>query len=236
MVLQCKDSSNFKPHPPGIYQALCVDVIDLGLQWSEFQGRRELKRKLKLVFETEYVGEDGRRGIVTSKKFNVTMHPKSKLAEFVGKWRGRPLVPGENVDLNKLPGASCTLVLSHQLSLQGRTYACIDAVSQPTKKVQPSGTYDGVAMRQRLAEWLAKEQAAPAANHAAPANAAAPVAAVSGTPASVPLPSPAPTTVPPGRMPGSTAGNMPAATPAPAPAPVPAPVPTPAPAYDDVPF
>jgi hypothetical protein len=224
MVLQCKDSSNFKPHPPGIYPALCVDVIDLGLQWSEFQGQRELKRKLKLVFETEHVGEDGKRGIVTSKKFNASMHPKSHLAEFVGKWRGRPLVPGENVDLNKLPGASCTLVLSHQLGKSsGKIYAAIDAVSQPTKKVQPSGTYDGVAMRQRVAEWVAKEvaQAVPAPYAAAP---------VSATPANVPHPSPPP-------QHGAHGVTRPTSSqPAPAAAPTPTPVTAPTAEYDDVPF
>jgi hypothetical protein len=224
LVLQCKENSNFKPHPPGIYQALCVDVIELGLLWSEYQGRRKLQRKLKLVFETEYVGEDGKRGIVTSKNFTASMHPKAHLAEFLSKWRGRPVVPNENVDLKKLPGASCTLVLSHQRSLQGHTYACIDAVSKAAKKVQPSGTYDGAALRQRLAEWMAKEQA----KAATPANAAAPG------------PSPAPTA---GNSQEHRTGKVaaPLATSAPAdrnvgPTPAPAPAPAPTAEYDDVPF
>jgi hypothetical protein len=132
LVLQCKDNSNFKPHAPGIFQAVCVDVIDLGLQWSEFQGNRKLVRKIKLVFETEHVGEDGKRGIVT-KNFTASLHPKAKLAAFVGQWRGRQVAPGENVDLKKLLGACSTLVLSHQQSLAGRTYVSIDAVSKATK-------------------------------------------------------------------------------------------------------
>jgi ring-1,2-phenylacetyl-CoA epoxidase subunit PaaE len=54
---------------------------------------------------------------------------KAKLAEFLGKWRGRPVVPGESIDLSKLIGANCTLVVSHQQNMVGRTYASIDAVS-----------------------------------------------------------------------------------------------------------
>ncbi len=42
LVLQCNDNSNFKPHPPGIYQGVCLDVIDLGLIWTEFQGKRKV--------------------------------------------------------------------------------------------------------------------------------------------------------------------------------------------------
>jgi hypothetical protein len=37
--------------------------------------------------------------------------------------------------------------------LAGKTYASIDAVSKPTKKVAPSGQYDPAAARQRYAEW-----------------------------------------------------------------------------------
>ena len=36
MVLQCKDSGDFKPHPEGIHPALCVDVMDLGLVETEW--------------------------------------------------------------------------------------------------------------------------------------------------------------------------------------------------------
>ena len=115
------------------------------------------------------------------------MHdPKAKLAEFLGKWRGRPVTPGETIDLAKLIGASCTLVISHQQNLAGKTYASIDAVSKPTKKVTPSGTYDPAATRQRYAEWKAKQAGAPAP---AP-QAVAPAPSKSVAPAT---PAPAPT-------------------------------------------
>jgi hypothetical protein len=82
-------------------------------------------------------------------------------------------VPGETIDLSKLLGACCTLLISHQQNLSGKTYASIDAVSKPTKKVAVSGNYDPAAARQRFAEWKAKQagavpgaksQAAPAAS------------------------------------------------------------------------
>ncbi len=176
LVLQCSDNGNFPKHPPGIWQGANVDVIDLGLVWTEFKGQRKLVRKLKLVFETEHIGEDGKRGIVT-KNFTASLHPKAKLAGFIGQWRGRPVSPGENVDLKKLLGACCTLVLSHQQSLSGRTYVSIDAVSKATKKVVPSGTYDPAAMRQRIAEWAAKDAAA-AQVAAPPAHRPSPTAAL----------------------------------------------------------
>jgi hypothetical protein len=134
LVLESKVGGDFKPHVEGIHPAVCVDVIDLGLVETEFQGQRRLVNKVRVVFETEQRTEDG-RNCSLSKTFTASLHPKAKLSEFLGKWRGRPVVPGESIDLAKLIGACCTLVISHQQNLVGRTYASIDAVSKPTKRL-----------------------------------------------------------------------------------------------------
>lgn len=196
MVLQCKDSGDFKPHPEGIHPAVCVDVMDLGLVETEFQGQKRMVNKVKLVFESEQKTEDGKPCTV-SKNFTASLHPKAKLAEFLGKWRGRPIVPPETVDLAKLLGASCTLVISHQQNMTGKTYASIDAVSKPTKKVTASGTYDPAAARQRYAEWKAKASATQAIT-GAPVAPARTAAAVAAPPATVPTKSSAATPPPTG--------------------------------------
>jgi len=159
LVLESKPGGDFKPHVEGIHPAVCVDVIDLGLVETEFQGERRLVNKVRVFFETEQKNEEGKNCIIT-KTFTASLHPKARLAEFLSKWRGRPVVPGESIDLAKLIGSNCTLVISHQKNLVGRTYASIDAVSKPTKRLVASGGYDPVAARQRIAEWKAKEQAA----------------------------------------------------------------------------
>src|SRR6476660_6298000 len=157
IVLESKVGDDFKPHVEGIHPAVCVDVIELGLVETEFQGQKRLVNKVRIFFETEQRNEEGKNCVIT-KTFTASIHPKAKLAEFLGKWRGRPVMPGEKIDLAKLIGACCTLVISHQQNLVGRTYASIDAVSKPTKKVAPSGQYDPVAARQRIEEWKAKER------------------------------------------------------------------------------
>ena len=178
LTLTCKDSGDFKPHPEGIHPAVCLDVMDLGLVETEFQGVKKMVNKVKLTFESEAKTDDGKPCTVT-KSFSASLHPKSNLSAFIGKWRGRPVQPGESIDLQKLIGACCTLVISHQQNQSGKTYAAIDAVSKPTKKVTPSGQYDPAAARQRYADWCLR-QAKPAPTAAAPvaapqANAPAPV-------------------------------------------------------------
>jgi hypothetical protein len=194
-VLQSKVGGDFKPHPEGIHPAICVDLIDLGLVESEWQGQRRLVNKVRLVFETEQRGEDGRNCIIT-KTFTASLHPKAKLSEFIGKWRGRPVVPGESIDLSKLIGANCTLVISQQQNMVGRTYASIDAVSKPTKRLVASGSYDPALARQRIAEWKAKDQAGP--GPIAPASPQRPLNPVAAAfPQAEPMPkSAAPSTAP----------------------------------------
>ncbi len=187
MVLQCKDSGDFKPHPEGIHPAVCVDVMDLGLVETEFQGQKKMVNKVKLVFESEQKTEDGKANCTVSKNFTASLHPKAKLAEFLGKWRGRPVNPGETIDLAKLIGACCTLVISHQQNMSGKTYAAIDAVSKPTRKVAASGTYNPAETRQRYAEWKAKQHGGQK-----PAVSGQPVTAPAATPvATAPTPAPA---------------------------------------------
>ena len=113
MILQCKDSGDFVPHPEGIHPAVCVDVMDLGLVETDFQGQRRMVNKVKIAFESEAKTQDGKTCMV-SKNFTASLHPKAKLAAFLGKWRGRPVLPGETIDLGRLIGACCTLVISHQ--------------------------------------------------------------------------------------------------------------------------
>ena len=187
MVLQCKDSGDFKPHPEGIHPAICVDVVDLGLVETEFQGQKRMVNKVKVVFESEQKTEDG-KACTVSKNFTASLHPKSNLSAFIGKWRGRPVLPGESISLDKLVGACCTLVISHQKNLSGKTYAGIDAVSKPTRKVTPSGTYDPAAARQRYADWKAKKAGTPVASVP---QAAAPAPSKSVAPAAAPAAAPA---------------------------------------------
>ena len=112
LTLTCKEGGDFKPHPEGIHPAICVDVMDLGLVETEFQGVKKMVNKVKITFESEAKTEDGKPCSV-SKNFSASLHAKSNLAAFLGKWRGRPVAPGESIDLQKLIGASCTLVISH---------------------------------------------------------------------------------------------------------------------------
>ena len=147
----------YAPAPEGAHNGVCVDVIDLGVQDTEWGP----KPKLKLTFELEALDESGEPHRV-SRSFTASLHPKAKLSEIIGKWRGRPIADNESFDLNKLVGQSALLVISHKTDTgTGRTFALIDNIMKKQNIVVPSGRYDGVAARKRISEFAAKAGSVP---------------------------------------------------------------------------
>ena len=140
-----------KPHPEGIFAAVCVDVLDLGMVENVYQGEVRIVPMVRLIWETDAPPQEGGRVATIGKKFRASLHSKAKLTDFLGKWRGRAVAEGERLDLGRLIGECCTLVVSHQKNQVGRTYASIDAVAKPTRKLAASGTYDPAEARRRVA-------------------------------------------------------------------------------------
>ena len=148
----------FAPHPEGIFAAVCVDVIDLGMQTREYMGESKQVHKVRIVFETEQVKEDGSRFMI-ARMFTASLHPKGRLAQALEKWRGRPFQPDEVLDLNRLIGVGCTLVISQIARPDGTSVAVIDAIAKPTKNLVPSGVYDPKAARDKIAAARAGDAA-----------------------------------------------------------------------------
>ena len=156
MKITNSPTSTYQPAPEGIHSALCVDVIDLGINPTPYGD----KAQLRIVFELESKMDDG-RPFTQSQKFTASLHPKATLAQFLAKWRGKPIGDNETLDLDKLLGAQATLVISHEQAKDGsgKTFAVIDAISKATKKLTASGEYDPAAARQRIADYKAKQPA-----------------------------------------------------------------------------
>ncbi|HWQ93055.1 MAG TPA: hypothetical protein VN673_15370 [Clostridia bacterium] len=141
-------TQEYVPHAPGVFPAVCVDLIDLGLREMEFQGRHRMVPRLCIVWETE--APDGTRHSI-SRTFTASLNAKANLSEFLAHWRGKVITPGETIDMSKLIGLCCTLVISHQQRTDGTgTFSRVEAAGRPTRTITPSGTYDGKLMRAQI--------------------------------------------------------------------------------------
>ena len=134
----------FVPAPEGVWDAVCVDVVDLGVltsQWGE-------KHKVKICWELMEKMEDGKHFLV-QKQYTLSLHEKSLLHKDLKSWRGKPFEPAEleGFDLEKLIGVPCQLVVTQE-EKDGAIYGNATAILKPKVKVTPSGSYVRVKDRE----------------------------------------------------------------------------------------
>lgn len=119
----------FTPAPEGLHVAVCVDVVDLGMQttpWGE-------KHKVEIWWQLEEVDQEakpGPRRFLVRNLYTNSLNEKATLRHHLEAWRGRKFGPQEleGFDLENLIGVSCQLQIVHNLSDKGRTFANVQAV------------------------------------------------------------------------------------------------------------
>lgn len=153
MAIIAKDSGGgeFIPAPAGVHQAVCVDVIDMGLIVEQFPGKPPKKtHKIRLAWQIEENMGDGKPFLV-QKRYTLSLHEKANLRHDLEGWRSRPFTDEElaGFDVETVIGANCLLNIVHA-SKNGTTYANVNAV-MPLKKNMPkmSATSDYKRIKDR---------------------------------------------------------------------------------------
>jgi hypothetical protein len=132
MALMAKAQGGFRPAPEGIHQAVCVDVVNLGLQKSVWQGRDTLRHMARIVFQIEARKPDGGRFQVSA-SFNLTLDERGRLRPFLEAWRGRRFTDEElthGFDIERLIGVNAYVQILHA-TRGGNTYANIQSIMPP---------------------------------------------------------------------------------------------------------
>lgn len=160
--------SNFKPIPVGMHTAVCVALIDLGLQAGT--GNFAPAYKIALTFRTPDQLTDKGEPMSITQTLTSSMHKKANLRKLVENWFGKSFTDEENAknfDLKVLLGRAALINIKHD-SKNDKTYANIAAVNplpaqiaKPVVKAEDLLYYDDdlpLAEKQaaflRIAEWL----------------------------------------------------------------------------------
>jgi len=125
MAIFPKRGKNFIPPPEGLWQAVCVDVEDLGLQ----QTSNGEKDKVRLTFQITERTPEGKRH-EPRRPLNSNTHEKSTLRRYVEVLERRTFSTKEleDYDLETLLGKNCQLQLVHVQGRDGQTYANIQTI------------------------------------------------------------------------------------------------------------
>jgi hypothetical protein len=120
--LSYEEFSDYEPMDIGSYEAIFTRYEE-----GEMEHGPVYKLFFEITNDEEYEGKELSR--LVSQKFN----PKSNLFQTVQGLLGRPIRPGEEIDLDDLVGRPCILNVGHNVKERG-TFEQIDGVNPARKK------------------------------------------------------------------------------------------------------
>lgn len=130
IIATAGDSKTYTPAPEGTHQAVCVDVIDLGIVEGSYQGKPNKRHKIDLAWQIDELRDDGKR-FVLYKRYTLSLGEKATLRHDLESWRGRAFTEDElrGFDVETVIGVNCLINVQHKKSADGsRTYANVVSV------------------------------------------------------------------------------------------------------------
>jgi len=147
-ILSKNNRKEFQAPPEGLYQAVCVDVTDLGLRPTRFGDKQQIDIRWMLGEVDDSTGQmhiklnDTGYPFTIMGRYTNSMNEKSNLRKHIEAWRGRPFSSEEEkgleengFDLEKLIGANCQLQIVHNLADGGRVFANVQAIVSLDKRL-----------------------------------------------------------------------------------------------------
>ena len=121
-----KKDSDYTAAPEGLWPAVCVDVVDLGIVTTQYGAQLKIQIRWQLEERDE---KTGRRFLIVQ-SYTPSLHEKSKLRPLLEAWRGKKFNAEElkQFDIEKLLGANCQLQIIHNIKDEGRVFANVQAV------------------------------------------------------------------------------------------------------------
>lgn len=138
IIATASESKSYAPAPQGTHQAVCVDVIDIGMKPNPFKDGA-LQHKVDLAWQIDEHREDGKRFIVY-KRYTLSLNEKATLRHDLESWRGRPFSDHElrGFDVETIIGANCLINVQHKAGSKdpNKVFANVVAV-MPLAKGMP---------------------------------------------------------------------------------------------------
>jgi hypothetical protein len=144
-----EERKNFKPVPAGTHAAICVSIVNMGIQNdSKFGPRRKIYFRWELPGEQtswrDKQGNEHHGPMTIGKSYTYSLNEKSTLCQDLESWRGKLFTDAERkagVDVSDFLGKSCILGIVHKGS-GDKVFADVKTVmgAPPSVKLRASGT------------------------------------------------------------------------------------------------
>lgn len=144
------DGRDFQPAPAGVHQAVCVDVVDLGILEVTYKGETKKQHKVNLAWQIAEARDDGKPFLVF-KRYTLSLSEKANLRKDLEAWRGKPFSGDEEMgfDVESVIGANCLLNIQHKKS-GDTTYANVVSITPLLKGMPLLSARDYVRKQDRI--------------------------------------------------------------------------------------
>lgn len=140
--LPTPNEGSYEDPPPGLHPAVCIRLIDLGTQPSEFGGQpKPPDRKIRFTFEVhcDERMSDGRCYTINTMEMTLSTNKKANFRKMLESWRGRAFDERDfgdgGFDVKKVVGAPCMLNLVLKKDKAGKDRIRIDGVMKIPKNI-----------------------------------------------------------------------------------------------------
>ena len=127
------DDGNFKKVPAGTHQAVCVDVVDLGMVTRKSQWGEKTQHQIRIVWQVPDEA-DPAKPFMVSRQYTLSLWEKANLFKDLESWRGKKFTEKEleGFDVETVITANALLTVVQE-SKNGKTYSNVKTVSALVK-------------------------------------------------------------------------------------------------------
>jgi hypothetical protein len=132
-----ENGRDFAPAPAGVHQAVCVDVVDLGILDVTWQGVTKKQHKVNVAWQIAEDRDDGKPFLVF-KRYTLSLHEKAGLRKDLEAWLGRKFGRDDEMgfDVESMVGRNCLLNITHN-EVGEKVYANVVSI-MPLAKGMPT--------------------------------------------------------------------------------------------------
>lgn len=135
-IIASDAGGDFKPCPEGMYAAVCTQILDLGIQETQYG----MKHKVRIAWEVDEQMDDGRPYLV-SQMFTLSLNEKAALRKMLEGWRNKRFTKEEvkGFDIEKLLGVGCMVSIVHSEDGQYANVNTVTPLPKGMSKPDPVG-------------------------------------------------------------------------------------------------